>query len=88
MKRFARLFAELDASTATNAKLAALQRYVERAQKQCGAEHPLLIDRYLRGVEIEVVCAPTVELRPLLHRRRIDLALRPMSSMDRAYHRI
>ena len=27
------------------------------------------------GVEIEVVCAPTVELRPLLHRRRIDLAL-------------
>ena len=28
-----------------------------------------------RGVEIEVVCAPTVELRPLLHRRRIDLAL-------------
>ena len=27
------------------------------------------------GVEIEVVCAPTVELRPLLHRRRIELAL-------------
>lgn len=26
-------------------------------------------------VEIEVVCAPTVELRPLLQRRRIDLAL-------------
>lgn len=26
-------------------------------------------------VEIEVVCAPTVELRPLLHRRRIELAL-------------
>mgnify|MGYP002147956824 CR=1 FL=1 len=33
---------------------AALRRYVERAQKQCGDEHPLLIDRYLRGVEIEV----------------------------------
>ena len=31
MKRFARLFAELDASTATNAKLAALQRYVAEA---------------------------------------------------------
>jgi DNA-binding transcriptional LysR family regulator len=28
-----------------------------------------------RDVEIEVVCAPTVDLRPLLHRRRIDLAL-------------
>ncbi|BBK38860.1 LysR family transcriptional regulator [Allostella sp. ATCC 35155] len=27
------------------------------------------------GVEIEVVCAPTIELRPLLQRRRIDLAL-------------
>lgn len=27
------------------------------------------------GVEIEVVCAPTVELRPLLQRRRIELAL-------------
>lgn len=26
-------------------------------------------------VEVEVVCAPTVELRPLLQRRRIDLAL-------------
>ncbi|HRI53720.1 MAG TPA: carbamoyl-phosphate synthase large subunit, partial [Pseudomonadota bacterium] len=33
---------------------AALRRYVERAQKQCGTEHPLLIDRYLRGIEIEV----------------------------------
>lgn len=31
MKRFARLFAELDASTATNAKLAALQRYFAEA---------------------------------------------------------
>ena len=27
------------------------------------------------GVEIEVVCAPTVELRQLLHRRRIEVAL-------------
>lgn len=27
------------------------------------------------GVEIEVVCAPTVELRRLLHRRRLELAL-------------
>lgn len=27
------------------------------------------------GVDIEFVCAPTVELRPLLQRRRIDLAL-------------
>jgi len=27
------------------------------------------------GVEIEVVCAPTVELKPLLQRRRLDVAL-------------
>ena len=33
---------------------AALRRYLERAQQQCGSDHPLLIDRYLRGVEIEV----------------------------------
>ncbi len=32
---------------------AALRRYVERAQQQCG-DRPLLIDRYLRGIEIEV----------------------------------
>ncbi|WP_203561234.1 LysR family transcriptional regulator [Jiella pacifica] len=27
------------------------------------------------GIEIEIVCAPTVDLHPLLQRRRIDLAL-------------
>lgn len=27
------------------------------------------------GVELRMVCAPTIELRPLLHRRRIDIAL-------------
>ena len=32
---------------------AALRRYVERGLKQSG-DHPLLIDRYLRGIEIEV----------------------------------
>ncbi|MDB5881036.1 MAG: ATP-dependent ligase-like protein, partial [Ramlibacter sp.] len=31
MKRFARLFAELDATTSTNAKVEALQRYFEQA---------------------------------------------------------
>ncbi|MEW5420810.1 LysR family transcriptional regulator [Amorphus sp. 3PC139-8] len=35
--------------------------------KGFSARHP--------AVEIEVVCAPTVELRPMLHRRQIDLAL-------------
>ena len=32
-----------------------------------GDEHP--------GVEIEIVCAPTVELKPMLHRRQIDVAI-------------
>lgn len=32
-----------------------------------GVAHP--------GIEIEIVCAPTVDLHPLLQRRRIDLAL-------------
>lgn len=39
---------------------------------------PDLLRRYGRDnpdVEIEIVCAPTVELRPLLQRRHIDLAL-------------
>lgn len=39
---------------------------------------PGLLRRYGRdhpGIEIEIVCAPTVELHPLLQRRRIDLAL-------------
>lgn len=27
------------------------------------------------GVEVRMVCAPTIELRPLLHRRQIDIAL-------------
>lgn len=31
MKRFSRLFAELDATTSTNAKVEALQRYFEQA---------------------------------------------------------
>ncbi|CAM4420731.1 LysR family transcriptional regulator [Palleronia rufa] len=35
--------------------------------RRYGAVHP--------GVEIEVISAPTIELRPLLQRRRIDLAL-------------
>lgn len=34
--------------------------------RRYGAAHP--------GIEIEVISAPTVELRPLLQRRRIDLA--------------
>ncbi|MDO6585838.1 LysR family transcriptional regulator [Salipiger sp. 1_MG-2023] len=39
---------------------------------------PALLRRYGQDhpdVEIEIVCAPTVELRPMLARRRIDLAL-------------
>lgn len=39
---------------------------------------PDLLRRYgaaCPGIEIEVICAPTVELQPLLQRRRIDLAL-------------
>ena len=39
---------------------------------------PDLLRRYGRDnpeVEIEIVCAPSIELRPLLQRRRIDLAL-------------
>lgn len=39
---------------------------------------PGLLRRYGHDnpeVEIEIVCAPTVELRPMLQRRRIDLAL-------------
>lgn len=35
--------------------------------RRYGTAHP--------GIEIEIVCAPTVELHPLLQRRRIDLAL-------------
>lgn len=35
--------------------------------RRYGAAHP--------GIDIEIVCAPTVELHPLLQRRRIDLAL-------------
>ncbi|TYC53433.1 LysR family transcriptional regulator [Rhodobacterales bacterium] len=38
------------------------------------------------GVEIEVVCAPTVELRPLLQRRRIDLALVSVPGEERGDH--
>lgn len=38
------------------------------------------------GVEIEVVCAPTVELKPLLQRRRIDLALVSVPAGERGGH--
>lgn len=44
-----------------------LAAYFPGLLKEFGARH----DR----VEIEVVCAPSVELRPLLQRRRLDLAL-------------
>jgi len=43
--------------------------------RRYGAAHP--------GIEIEVISAPTVELRPLLQRRRIDLALVSLPSTAR-----
>ncbi len=38
------------------------------------ADHP--------DVELRMVCAPTIELRPLLHRRQIDIALVSLSDLE------
>ena len=64
MKRFARLFAELDASTATSAKLAALQRYFAQA----GPRDAAWATYFLAGGKPRQV-VPTATLRALAAQR-------------------
>jgi DNA ligase 1 len=68
MKRFAALYAELDVSTATNAKVAALQRYFARAEP---ADAAWAVYFLCGGKPRQVV--PTAQLRSLARERaRID----------------
>ena len=48
MKRFARLFAELDATTSTNAKVEALQRYFDSPAPKQYAEQRKPFEHHLR----------------------------------------
>jgi len=64
VKRFARLFAELDASTATSAKLAALQRYFAQA----GPRDAAWATYFLAGGKPRQV-VPTATLRALAAQR-------------------
>lgn len=55
-----------------------LTAYFPDLLRSYGSKHP--------DVEIEIVCAPTLELEPLLRRRQVDLALVSTHAMDRSGH--